>query len=485
MNKRTILFTLLVAVALSTQAKVRLPNIIGDNMVLQQQTEARLWGWAKPGQTVRVTTSWNDETVSAKAGKDGRWLVKVKTPKASYEPLSITFDDGDKLTVSNVLSGEVWVCAGQSNMEMPVKGFGMCPVKDYNQHVLDAVNSKGVRSVKIPSIMRATPQDDAQCEWRQCSPKTVPEFSATGYFFARLLSRTLDMPVGIIEANKGGSRVESWLTKENLEKYTNDPTDSVEICKKWAQYDYHRSLLWGNGTFNPILNFTVKGILFYQGCSNVGDPGDQYSQRLKLLVEQWRSQFGLGEIPFYFVQIAPWAYDDGDVNGISGALLREQQWKAAQIIPNSSLVCINDLVYPYEYSQIHPTQKQQVGERLAFTALNRDYGYETIQYKSSSYKDMTVKGDMVFIHLQDNYWCDAPFEGMTGFEVAGEDRVFHPATASHFWQPGGGYWDEAIIVRSPEVAKPVAVRYCFRNFQLGNVSNGGNLPLFPFRTDEW
>ena len=464
MKKRTILFTLLTAVALSAQAKVRLPNIIGDNMVLQQQTEARLWGWTKPGQTVRVTTSWNDEAVSAKADKDGKWLVKVKTPEASYTPLSITFDDGEKLTINNVLSGEVWVCAGQSNMEMPVKGFGMCPVKDYNQHVLDAVNSKGVRSVKIPSIMRATPQDDAQCEWRQCSPKTVPEFSATGYFFARLLSRTLDIPVGIIEANKGGSRVESWLTKENLEKYTSDPTDSVEICKKWAQYDYHRSLLWGNGTFNPILNFTVKGILFYQGCSNVGDPGDQYSQRLKLLVEQWRSQFGLGEIPFYFVQIAPWAYDDGDVNGISGALLREQQWKAAQIIPNSSLVCINDLVYPYEYSQIHPTQKQQVGERLAFTALNRDYGYETIQYKSSSYKDMTVKGDTVFIHLQDNYWCDAPFEGMTGFEVA---------------------WDEAIIVRSPEVEKPVAVRYCFKNFQLGNVSNGGNMPLFPFRTDEW
>lgn len=370
-------------------------------------------------------------------------------------------------------------------MEMPVKGFGMCPVEDYNHHILDAIHSKGVRSVKIPSVMRATPQDDAQCEWRQCSPKTVGEFSATGYFFARLLSRTLDIPVGIIEANKGGTRVESWLTKENLEKYTSDPTDSVAICQKWAEWDYHRSLLWGNGTFNPILNYTVKGILFYQGCSNVGDPGDQYSQRLKLLVEQWRKQFGLGEIPFYFVQIAPWAYDDGKVDGLSGALLREQQWKAAQIIPNSSLVCTNDLVYPYEYSQIHPAQKQPVGERLAFTALNRDYGFETIQYKSSSYKDMTIKNDTVFIHTQDNYWCDAPFEQMEGFEIAGDDKVFHPASAKHFWQPGGGYWDEAIIVTSPEVQKPVAVRYCFKNFQIGNVHNGGNMPLFPFRTDNW
>ncbi len=386
--------------ALTAQAKVRLPHIISDNMVLQQQTDVRLWGWAQPGKTVRVTTSWSNETATAQTGKDGKWLVKVRTPQASYTPLSVTFDDGEPLTIHNVVAGEVWVCAGQSNMEMPVKGFGMCPVEDYNHHVIDAINSKGVRSVKIPSVMRATPQDDAQCEWRQCSPKTVGEFSATGYFFARLLSRTLDIPVGIIEANKGGSRVESWLTKENLEKYTDDPTDSVEICKKWAEWDYHRSLLWGNGTFNPILNYTVKGILFYQGCSNVGDPGDQYSQRLKLLVEQWRSQFALGEIPFYFVQIAPWAYDDGNVDGLSGALLREQQWKAAQIIPNSSLVCTNDLVYPYEYSQIHPAQKQPVGERLAFTALNRDYGFETIQYKSSSYKDMTIKNDTVFIHTQ-------------------------------------------------------------------------------------
>ena len=219
------------------------------------------------------------------------------------------------------------------------------------------------------------------------------------------------------------------------------------------------------------------------GCSNVGDPGDQYSQRLKLLVEQWRKQFGLGEIPFYFVQIAP--YDYGGLDGINGALLREQQFKASQIIPNSSLVCTNDLVYPYEYSQIHPAQKQQVGERLAFTALNRDYGFEGIYYQSSSYKDMIIKDDAILIHLDNNYYADAPFENMQGFELAGEDKVFHPATARHFWQEGGGYWDEAIRITSPEVKKPVAVRYCFKNFQIGNVKNAGNMPLFPFRTDNW
>ena len=201
--------------------------------------------------------------------------------------------------------------------------------------------------------------------------------------------------------------------------------------------DYLRALLWGNGTFNPILNYTVKGILFYQGCSNIGDPDNQYSERLKLLVEQWRQQFRLGELPFYFVQIAPYAYDGDDVNGLSGALLREQQLRAAQIIPNSSLVCTNDLVYPYETTQIHPTQKRQVGERLAWTALHRDYGFEQVLYKSSTYKDMMVKNGAILIHLQDNYHADAPYEMIEGFEIAGEDRVFHPATARHFWRPGG------------------------------------------------
>ena len=468
MFKRILTLAVVATLAWGAQAKVKLSHLVGDNMVIQQQTDVRLWGWAKPNSTVTATTSWSQQKSTAKVGKDGQFLLTVKSPKASYTPLSITFDDGEgAVTINNVLAGEVWVCAGQSNMEMPVKGFGMCPVKGYNHHVLDAINSKGVRSIKIPSVMSSKPLNDAQAEWRVCSPKTVGEFSATGYFFARLLSRTLDIPVGIIEANKGGSRVESWLTKENLEKYTNDPTDSVAICKKWAQWDYHRSLLWGNGTFNPIL-----------------DPGDQYSQRMKLLVEQWRSQFGLGEIPFYFVEIAPYVYGDG-IDGISGAKLREQQFKASQIIPNSSLVSTNDLVYPNEINQIHPTQKQPVGERLAFTALNRDYGFETIQYKSSSYKDMTVKNDTIFIHTQDNYWCDAPFDKMQGFEIAGEDKVFYPAEAKHFWQPGGGYWGEAIIVHSPKVKKPVAVRYCFKNFQIGNVKNGGNMPLFPFRTDNW
>ena len=484
MNRRFLLLAVLVVTAIGLQAKVRLPHLVSDNMIIQQQTDVRLWGWAKPGKTVTVTTSWSDQRVETKADKQGRWLLTVKSPKASYEPLSITFDDGDgQVTIQNVLAGEVWVCAGQSNMEMPVKGFGNCPVLNYNQEIIHAAGRCQVRSAKIPSIMRMEPQEDADTQWRECSPQMVGEFSATGYFFAKTVNQALDIPVGLIEANKGGSRVESWLTKENLQKYTQEPTDTMGIVNFKKDWDYHRAMVWGNGTFSPVLNFTVKGILYYQGCSNVGDPGNQYSERMKLLVEQWRSQFGLGEIPFYFVEIAPYWYDNCE--GDAGARLREQQFKAAQMIPNSGLVCTNDCAYPYEYTQIHPTQKQKVGERLAFLALNKTYGMSSVICESPSFKEMTVKGDTVYLHFNNEFGGLSRFEDIEGFEVAGEDRVFHKAKAQHFWQPGGGQWDEALIVTSPEVQHPVAVRYCFRNFQLGNLANMGGLPLFPFRTDNW
>ena len=484
MNRKTLFVMLVAAVAVSMQAKVRLPHMVGDNMVIQQQADVRLWGWAKPGRKVVATVSWSADRAEAQADGDGRWLLTVRSPKASYEPLSVTFDDGDGLvTINNVLAGEVWVCAGQSNMEMPVRGFGQCPVKDYNMEVINCAGPRQVRSVKIPATMRMTPQEDAPCAWRECSTETVSDFSATGYFFAKLLNKALDMPVGIIEANKGGSRVESWLTKENLEKYTNEPTDSMGIVNYKKEWDYHRAMLWGNGTFNPILNYTVKGILFYQGCSNVGDPGDQYAQRLKLLVEQWRSQFRLGDIPFYFVQIAP--YESGDRLGTWNALLQEQQFKASQLIPNSALVCTNDCVYPYETTQIHPAQKQKVGQRLALLALNKTYGMDKLISESPSYKDMRIEGDKVKLHFNNECGGMSRFTDIVGFEVAGADRVFHPAKAEHFWQPGGGYWDECIVVSSDQVSQPVAVRYCFRNWLLGNLANQGGLPLFPFRTDNW
>ena len=484
MNKKLLAFAALALVTAGANAKVKLPHILGDNMIIQQDSEANLWGWDKPGTLVEVSTSWSQQKYSAKTGKDGKWAVKVQTPKASYTPLSITFDDGEKTTLKNILAGEVWVCAGQSNMEMPVKGFGNCPVEGYNKVVLEANQYKGVHYVKIPSVMSSKPQDDANCEWKEINPETVGDASATGYFFAQVVNKALDVPVGLVMANKGGSRVESWLDRDYLKKNTKEDLDSLKMTKnpkfKW---DFLYPLLWGNGTFHPILNYRVKGILFYQGCSNVGDPAGQYTQRLADLVAQWRRDFKQGELPFYFVQIAP--YHNGDVNGDAGPRLREQQFNAAKIIPNSGIVCTEDLVYPYEVEQIHPCQKQPVGERLALQALSKTYGMKGLFCESMTFKEMKIVGDTVKVHFDNTYGAYNRFADIEGFEVAGDDKVFHKATAKHFWQPGNDSWNECIIVTCPEVKKPVALRYCFRNFQLGNMANAGGLPLFPFRTDNW
>ncbi|MCF0202291.1 MAG: 9-O-acetylesterase [Bacteroidaceae bacterium] len=475
--KRLILFFLTALISFSCSAKLRLPNILSDNMVLQASSDARLWGWADAGKTVTVKCSWMSTVKSTVAGKDGRWSATVAMPSASYTPLSLTFESGDeKVTVKNILAGEVWVCAGQSNMEMPVEGFDNCPVEGYNDVVLDAKNHSAIRFVKIPSIMRQTPQEDADCKWEVTSSETVRRASATGWFFAHTINTALDIPVGLIMANKGGSRVESWLTKENLQRCCPAETlDSIENVKKF-RWDFLYPLYWGNGTFNPIINYTVSGIIFYQGCSNVGDAGNKYSDNLATLVNQWREQFRQPNLPFYFVQIAP--YWNDDLNGTAGALLREQQKRAQTIIPNSALICTNDLVYSYETKQIHPTMKRQVGERLAYNALVKKYGQTGFLCESPEVDSYTFSGDTCIVTLKNDYNAISRFEGIQGFELAGEDRQFYKAVAYHDYTKG-------IVITSTQVKKPVAVRYCFRNFLIGNVANRAMLPLFPFRSDKF
>ena len=472
MNKKFLAMAALALITTGAQAKVKLPHILGDNMILQQNTEASLWGWDKPGATVEVTTSWSGQKYSAKTGKDGKWLLTVKSPKASYTPLSISFDDGDgKVTVNNVLAGEVWVCAGQSNMEMPIKGFGNCPVEGYNQVVLEANKHKGIHYVKVPSIMSTKPLDDANCEWKEANADNVSEASATGYFFAKTVNEAIDVPVGLIMANKGGSRVESWLDRDYLTKNTKEDLDSTHMVNKF-KWDFHYPLLWGNGTFNPILNSTVKGILFYQGCSNVGDPDGQYTQRLADLVAQWRRDFKQGDIPFYFVEIAPYWYDDAD--GTNAAVLREQQYKASKLIKNCGFIGNNDGAYAWEMKQIHPSQKRKVGERLAYRALTDTYGVKGLISKNPTFESLTVNGNEVIVKLSNTDGGIYPLYGIQGFEVAGADGKFHRAAARYDWHDG-------IIVSSEKVAVPRAVRYCFRNFMLGNARNQGGLPLIPFR----
>lgn len=481
MNMKRLACILLSVLALGAPAgaKVVLHHLVGDNMVLQQQTRARVWGKADPGKTVRVVPSWSGKTYTAKAGKDGAWEVFLDTPAAGMTPYEITFSDGTPLKIGNVLIGEVWVAGGQSNMEMPVRGFGNCPVDDYNDVVAESAAFPAVRYAKIPSVTSMVPLEDADTKWNVISPETVPWASAVGYFFARRLFLSLGIPVGIIEANKGGTRVEGWLSRENLEKYTREPLDEAAIEKAFPGNEWHRPLVWGNGTFNPVLKYTVKGILFYQGCSNVGNPGNQYSERLALLVRQWRDQFGLGEIPFHFVQICPFGGTGTEKEQVGTwvSLLQEQQFKASREIPNSALVCTMDCVYPYEVNQIHPAAKKKVGERLAYLTLNRTYGMTSFAAQSPSYRDMEVRDGRIYVSFDNMEGGMNRMYDIRGFEIAGEDRVFHKADAV----PEGN----RLRLSSPEVPAPVAVRYAFHNWPEANFGNGLGLPLFPFRSDDW
>ncbi len=468
MKTKFIPFFFALALACSAaSAKITLPEIIGDHMVLQQNTQVKLWGKARANAPVSIRASWSTQPVTAKAGADGRWTALLTTPKASYEPRTLTLSDGEALTLTDILIGEVWFCSGQSNMEMPLNGFWNCPILHANEDIAGAAQHPGIRCATVPKTPATTPQESCPGRWMTCTPENARWFSATAYHFACSLSRTLDVPVGILVCSWGGSKVEGWLPREILQGY-----DDIDLDKPTVP-DYLAPMVMYNGMLKPLQNYTVKGFLWYQGESNVGKH-DTYAARLKTMVELWRKEWGLGELPFYFVEIAPYNYGPGE----PGAYLREAQYRAQAIIANSGMISTNDLVEPYEAGNIHPRNKTDVGKRLSYLALADTYGMPTIAGRGPEYKSMEVKDAAIvlsFDHAQDGF---SRLDNMLGFEIAGADQVFHPAVART-------HNNLQIIVSSEEVPAPVAVRYCFRNFQVGNVAGTRELPLVPFRTDNW
>ena len=475
--KKTFAAALLLGFAVAAGAKVKLPSLVCDNMVLQQQTEVKLWGTATPKAEVRVTPSWSGQTATCRADANGRWTLKLATPEAGYTPYDITFDDGEVLTVSNVLVGEVWLAAGQSNMEMTLRGFGGCPTENGLDDAIGAATQAAhVRMFNVPRRQTFTPQEECGGRWMTTQRfDEVMDFSATAFYFASNLSRALQVPVGIVNCSFGGTRVESWLPREILETYPDIKTDSVSISQQKPEYE--RPMVTYNGMFRAVRHYTVKGIVWYQGCGNVGSH-QTYAQRLATMVQQWRTEMEQPDVPFYFVEIAPYDYGSGDQ--ANGARLREAQFKAQSLIPNSAMISTNDLVEPYERFNIHPRNKKDVGHRLSYLALNLTYGYKQVCCFGPQYKSWQAKGNeawVMFDHLEmgicRNY-------DIRGFELAGDDRVFHPADSVWLhWQTN------ELVVSSKKVPKPAAVRYCFRDFQPGTLIGGNDLPAVPFRTDDW
>jgi len=470
MNRRILNFfsllfiTLLISVAL--RAEVKLPAIFGDNMVLQQQTDAAIWGKASSGKTVTVTTSWDQKSYTTRSDSRGAWKLKVHTPVAGG-PYEITLSDGDELTLHHVLIGEVWFCSGQSNMEMPVKGFRNQPVLGSNEAIATSDNA----SIRLFTVTRKTslePLDDFEGKWVECVPENAADFSATAYYFGRMLQEALGVPVGLINSSWGGTRIEPWISEAGIKKF-----DFVSLPdkKQTGTISPQTATVLYNAMVRPMVGYSIKGALWYQGESNRNEP-EQYVQLLPGLVKNWREEWGAGDFPFYYVQIAP--YDYG-TSGLNSALLREAQLKASDAVPNTGMACLMDIG---EKTCIHPANKLATGERLALLTLAKTYGKNGFEYSGPVLKDMTVDGSLVkltFDHAQNGLTTFG--KELVNFKVAGEDKRFYPAEAAI---TGTG-----ISLSSPYVVKPVAVRYAFDNFVVGELFNTEGLPASSFRTDDW
>lgn len=464
-------------------AEVRLPMFFADGMVLQQQTQVRLWGWCDKfyggtaGRQVVVTTSWDGRSYNAVSDNDGRFEVTVQTPQAGG-PYEVTFSDGEQLRLCDVFIGEVWLCSGQSNMEMVMKGYKAQPVEGATEELLQCGDSL-LRLFTVDRAASLTPQRDVTGHWQAAQVESVRNFSATAYFFGRALRRMLGVPVGLICTAYGGSACEAWMRPEWLQPFCAPyrspktgttvtlPTDEADVKK--LQQRCPTALY--NGQLAPLVGYGIRGAIWYQGEDNI-PRYDYYAELMKTMVEGWRNDWRQGDFPFYYCQIAPFDYSTTDWH--DSQLLREQQMMAETMIPNARMAVLMDTGLEY---CIHPRKKRQAGERLALLALANTYEVKGLP-EYAVYSSVEFRGDTAVVAFdRSKEWVYFEHGNRSkNFEVAGEDRVFHPAEA---WVNRN-----RVYVRSAEVKSPVAVRYAWRDWVVGDLMHDG-LPVSSFRTDNW
>lgn len=459
---------------ISSQAQVKLASIFTDNIVLQQQSQAPIWGWDKAGSTVTINTSWNKKSYKAKVNANGKWLVKVATPVYGG-PYTVTISDGNTIKLNNVLIGEVWLCTGQSNMEIPMKGYKSQPISGSVDAILKSANSN-IHMYTVPrSSVTEVQENSKPSEWHVASPEFVANFSATGYYFGRLLNEMLHVPIGLISDYYGGSSAEAWMDPDGLKDFPEikipAKTDSIKAVSRTPTTLF-------NGMLNPVIGYGIKGCIWYQGESNYERP-DQYEKLFPAMVKRWRELWQQGDFPFYYTQIAPYDYTQLPPYNAGGkynsAYLRDAQRKSLKVIPNSGMAVLLDVG---EQATIHPPRKEPVGTRLAYLALAQTYGIKGFDYASPLYKEMTVDGNRATIRFEHAENGLTSFnKPIQNFEVAGKDKMFYPAQAI--------ISGSVIIVSSPLVKEPVAVRYAFKDFVVGDLFGTNGLPVSSFRTDDW
>ncbi len=453
--------TAFLLLSISLSANIRLPAVIGSHMVLQQKSEVIIWGWCDVSEDVKLKASWDTTTYLTTGSTSAKWEIKIKTPVAGG-PYQVTIYGNNKIMLDDILIGEVWICSGQSNMEMSME-WGL-PYKDEAANATD----KNIRFFNIPRTTADYPQDDVRAGWVVCNPDDMKKFSAAAYFFGKSLRQNLDVPVGLIEAAWGGSPAEAWtpadainsnsVVKEAAAKLSPVPWGPVTVASIY------------NAMIYPVTKYSIAGALWYQGEANVG-AASTYSDLLSTLISAWRKSWKK-DFPFYYVQIAPYAgYGDNS----SSAFLREAQTKTLAT-PKTGMVVITDLVDNID--DIHPKMKKEVGNRLANYALAETYGKKDIVYKTPLYKGMRIEKNKISLYFDNgDKGLMSKGDSLTEFFIAGSDKNFIPANAK--------IERNAVVVSSKSVKDPVAVRFAFRNGATPNLFSKEGLPVNPFRTDNW
>ncbi|MBA7470442.1 hypothetical protein ES707_05728 [subsurface metagenome] len=486
-------------------ADVRLPAVISDNMVLQGNKKVSIWGWAKPGEEVMVGVSWHSMKWAVTADKDGKWMFKMNSPKTGG-PYEMTITGKNTITIKNIMVGEVWVCSGQSNMQMSVQASANA------EQEISAANYPNIRLFTVTRKVATEPQSDCVGSWTLCSPQTVPGFSAVAYYFGRELHKKLDIPIGLIHTSWGGTPSEAWTRREILEKEADAAPilaryDDVVAKYPQAKKEHEQKIVeWKKavekakaegekmprrpgaprgpehphspaGLYNamiaPLIPYGIGGAIWYQGESNASR-AYQYRKLFPAMIKNWRNDWGQGKFPFLFVQLANFMAVDTEPADSMWAELREAQLMTLDL-PNTGMAVIIDIG---EANDIHPKNKQDVGKRLALWALAGSYGKKLV-YSGPIYKSMKIEDDKVILYFEHvgGGLIAAGDEPLKSFAIAGADRKFVWADAK--------INGDNIVVSSGEVSAPAAVRYAWADNPVCNLYNEEGLPASPFRTDSW
>jgi len=456
----------------SVNANVKLPNIFSSHMVLQRDREVPVWGWDNPGAEITVTI---DKTIiKTLADGKGKWMVKLPPMKSGGGPLTLTVKGSSTVTFDDVLIGEVWLCSGQSNMEWTVA------ISNNPKEEIESANYPNIRHIKVGHTPADKPQNDiSSTSWEVCSPKTVGNFTAVGYYFARNVQKEIGVPIGLIGSNWGGTRIEPWTPPEGFKGVPALKGISENLAKfpeknAKGEINHQTPLALYNGMIAPVVPYAIRGALWYQGESNNGE-GMLYFEKKKALIEGWRKLWNDPNMPFLFVQLAPYDYT-GKPETTSGLPGIWEAQVATLKIPHTGMAVTVDIS---ALKDIHPRNKQDVGKRLALWALANTYGKEGIVYSGPLYKGSKVEGDKVRISFDHVGGGLAARDGkaLTFFTIAGADKKFVPAVAE--------IQGNDVIVSAKDVKNPVAVRFGWHEEAEPNLSNKEGLPASPFRTDDW